>query len=76
MKVYVVFVNSRGSHYAEDCDVIEKIFLSREAAEKFVMSDPVNDMFSKVEVAGCPGVSWYYFMEYPAYRIEEHEIED
>lgn len=26
MKVYVVFANSRGSHYGEDCDAIEKIF--------------------------------------------------
>ena len=76
MKVYVVFANSRGSHYAEDCDVIEKIFLFREAAEKFIMSDPVNDMFSKVEVADCPGITWYYFMETPVYRIEEHCVED
>ena len=76
MKVCVVFANSRGSHYAEDCDVIEKIFLSREAAEKFVTGDPVNDMFSKVEVADCPGVTWYYFLGTPVYRIEEHCIED
>ena len=57
---------------------IEKIFLPREAAEKFVMreaaekfvmSDPVNDMFSKVEVADCPGITWYYFMETPVYKI-------
>ena len=70
MKVYVVFANSRGSHYAE------KMFLSREAVEKFIMSDPVNDMFSKVEVADCPGITWYYFMETPVYRIEEHCVED
>ena len=76
MKVYVVFANSRGSHYAEDCDVIEKIFLSREAAEGYVCDDRMSDTFRKVEVAGCPGVSWYYFMEYPAYRIEEHTVED
>ena len=76
MKVYVVFANSRGSHYAEDCDVIEKIFLSREAAEGYVRGDRMSDTFRKVEVAGCPGVSWYYFMEYPAYRIEEHIVED
>ena len=37
-----MFASSRGSHYTEDCDVIKKIFLSWEAAEKFVMSDPVN----------------------------------
>ena len=76
MKVYVVFANSRGSCYEENCDVIEKIFSSREAAEKFVMGDPVSDMFNKIEVADCPGVAWYYFMEYPAYIIEEHCIED
>ena len=76
MKVYVVFSNSRGSHYEEDCDVIEKIFSSREAAEKFVMGDPVSDMFNKIEVADCPGVAWHYFMEYPVYRIEEHCVED
>ena len=76
MKVYVVFVNSRDSRYEEDCDVIEKIFSSREAAEKFVIGDPVSDVFNKVEVADCPGVTWYYFMEYPAYRIEEHCMED
>ena len=76
MKVYVVFANSRGSYYEEECDSIEKIFSSREAAEKFVMDDPVSDMFSKIEVADCPGVTWYYFMERPAYRIEEHCVED
>lgn len=76
MKVYAVFANSRGAHYEDDCDCIEKIFSSREAAERYVHYDPVGDMFRKVEVADCPGVSWYYFMEYPAYRIEEHEIED
>ena len=76
MKVYVVFANSRDSHYEEDCDVIEKIFSSREAAEKFVMGDPVSDMFSKIEVADCPGVTWYYFMGTPVYRIEEHCVED
>ena len=76
MKVYVVFANSRGSCYEEDGDVIEKIFSSREAAEKFIMDDPVSDMFSTIEVAACPGVAWYYFVEYPAYRIEEHCIED
>ena len=76
MKVYVVFFNSRDSHYEEDGDAIEKIFLSMEAAEKFIMSDPVNDMLSKVEVADCPGITWYYFMETPVYRIEEHCVED
>ena len=76
MKVYVVFANSRDSHYEEECDSIEKIFLSREASEKFVMGDPVSDMFNKIEVADCPGVTWYYFMEYLVYRIEEHCIED
>lgn len=55
---------------------LKRYFLSREAAEKFVMGDPVSDMFSKVEVADCPGVTWYYFMEYPVYRIEEHCVED
>lgn len=76
MKVYVVFANSRGGHCEEEYGVIEKIFSSREAAKKFVMGDPVSDMFSKIEVADCPGVTWYYFMESPVYRIEEHCIED
>lgn len=76
MKVWVVFGNSRGSHYEDDCDLIEKIFTSREAAERFVMGDPASDMFDKVEVADCPGVSWYYFREYPTYRIEEHCVGD
>lgn len=76
MKVYVVFANSRGAHYEDDCDCIEKMFSSREAADKFVMDDPVNDMFSKVEVADCPGVTWYYFLGDPVYRIEEHCVED
>ena len=76
MKVYVVFANSRDSHYEEGCDAIEKIFSSREAAEKFVMGDPVSDMFSKIEVADCPGVTWYYFLGDPVYRIEEHYIAD
>ena len=76
MKVYVVFGNSRSSYYEEDCNTIEKIFLSREAAEKFIMDDPVSDMFSKIEVADCPGVTWYYFLGDPVYRIEEHCVED
>lgn len=76
MKVYVVFANSRDSYYKEDCDVIEKIFLSRDAAEKFVMGDPVSDMLNKIEVADCPGVTWYYFMGTPVYRIEEHCVGD
>lgn len=71
MKVYVVY-----NCYESWADRLEKIFLSREAAEKFVMSDPVNDMFSKVEVADCPGITWYYFMETPVYRIEEYCAED
>lgn len=76
MKVYVVFANSRGCHYEEECDSIEKIFSSKEAAEKFVMGDPVSDMFGKIEVADCPGVTWYYFLGDPVYRIEEHCVED
>ena len=76
MKVYVVFDNSHSSYYVEDCDTIEKIFLSREAAEKFIMDDPVSDMFSKIEVTDCPGVIWYYFMGSSVYRIEEHRVED
>lgn len=76
MKVYVVFANSRGAHYEDDCDCIQKIFSSREAAEGYVRDDRMSGTFRKVEVAGCPGVSWYYFMEYPAYRIEEHVVED
>ena len=70
MKVWIVY-----NHYDSWAGRLEKIFSSREAAEKFVMDDPVSDMFSKIEVAGCPGVTWYYFMEYPAYRIEEHCVE-
>lgn len=76
MKVYAVFSNGQGGYCDDDCDGIEKIFSSREAAEKFVMGDPVSDMFSKIEVADCPGVTWYYFMGTPVYRIEEHCIED
>ena len=76
MKVYVVFANSRGCHYEEEYDSIEKIFSSREAAEKFVMGDPVSDMFGKIEVADCPGVTWHYFMGTPVYRIEEHAVEN
>ena len=76
MKVYVVFSNSRGGHYEEECNVIEKIFSSREAAEKFIMDDPVSDMFSKIEAADCPGATWYYFLGDPVYRIGEHCVED
>lgn len=76
MKAWVVFASARSGCYEEECDIIEKIFLSREAAEKFVMGDPVSDMFSKVEVADCPGVTWYYFLGDPVYRIEEHCVED
>lgn len=71
MKIYVVY-----NCYESWVERLEKIFLSREAAEKFVMSDPVNDMFSKVEVADCPGITWYYFMETPVYRIEGYCAED
>lgn len=76
MTAWVVFASARSGCYEEECDIIEKIFLSREAAEKFVMGDPVNDMFSKVEAADCPGVTWYYFLGDPVYRIEEHCVED
>ena len=76
MKVCVVYSYGKSDFYDDWSERLEKIFSSREAAEKFVLDDPVNDMFSKVEVAGCPGVTWYYFMEYPAYRIEEHCVED
>ena len=71
MKIYVVY-----NCYESWVERLEKIFLSREAAEKFVMSDPVNDMFSKVEVADCPGITWYYFMETPEYRIAGYCAED
>ena len=74
MKIYVVFTHSRGSHYEDDC--IEKIFSSREAAERHVLEDVMSDSFDKVEVADYPGVTWHYFMERPAYRIEEHYMED
>lgn len=76
MKVYVVFANGRGSCYEDDCDIIEKIFSSKEAAVKYVLEDVVSDMFNKIEVADCPGVTWYYFMDRPVYRIEEHCVED
>ena len=76
MKVYVVFANGQGGYCDDDCDGIEKIFSSREAAERHIRDDAVSDLFSKVEVADCPGVAWYYFMERPAYRIEEHCVED
>ena len=76
MKVWVVFGSARSGCYEEECNIIEKIFSSREAAEKFVMGDPVSDMFSKIEVADCPGVTWYYFMGSSVYRIEEHCVED
>lgn len=76
MNVYVVFANSQGGYCDDDCDGIEKIFSSKEAAEKYVLEDVVSDMFNKIEVADCPGITWYYFMKRPAYRIEEHEILD
>lgn len=76
MKVCVVYSYGKSDFYDDWSERIEKIFSSREAAEKFVMGDPVNDMFSKVEVADCPGVTWYYFLGDPVYRIEEHAVED
>ena len=76
MKVYVVFANGQGGYCDDDCDGIEKIFSSREAAERHIRDDAVSDLFSKVEVADCPGITWYYFMETPVYRIEEHCAED
>ena len=76
MKVYVVFANGQGGYCGDDCDGIEKIFSSREAAERHIRDDAVSDLFSKIEVADCPGVTWYYFMERPAYRIEEYCVED
>lgn len=75
MKVYLVY-GYTDDFYDDWSERLEKIFSSREAAEKFVMDDPVSDMFNKVEVADCPGVSWWYFTEYPTYRIEEHCVED
>ena len=76
MKVYVVYSYGNSDFYDDWVERLEKIFSSREAAERFVMGDPVSDMFSKIEVADCPGVTWYYFMETPVYRIEEHAVED
>lgn len=76
MKVCVVYTYGKSDFYDDWSERLEKIFLSREAAEKFVMGDPVSDMFSKIEVADCPGVRWYYFRELPTYRIEEHCVED
>lgn len=75
MKVYVLF-SCNGNPYGDDCDVINKIFASREAAEGYVMEDPLSENFGKVELKDCHGATWYYFMEYPAYRIEEHCVED
>lgn len=75
MKVYVVF-SCNGNPYDDACAVINKIFMSKEAAEKYVLEDGASDLFSKIQVEDCPGVTWYYFMEYPAYRIEEHELLD
>ena len=76
MKVCVVYSYGKSDFYDDWSERLEKIFSSREAAEKFVMGVFVNDMFSKVEVADCPGVTWYYFMETPVYRIEEHCVGD
>ena len=76
MRVCVVYGYGKSDFYDDWSERLEKIFSSREAAEKFVMGDPVNEMFSKVEVADCPGVTWYYFLGTPVYRIEEHAVED
>lgn len=76
MKVCVVYSYGKSDFYDDWSERIEKIFSSREAAEKFVTGDPVNNMFSKVEVADCPGVTWYYFLGDPVYRIEKHAVED
>ena len=76
MKVCMVYSYGNSDVYDEWSEQLEKIFSSREAADKFVMDDPVSDMFSKVEVADCPGVTWYYFLGDPVYRIEEHCVED
>lgn len=62
MKVCVVYSYGNSDFYDEWSEQLEKIFSSREAAERFIMGDPVSDMFSKIEVADCPGVTWYYFL--------------
>ena len=50
MKVYVVFANGQGDYCDDDCDGIEKIFSSREAAERHIRDDAVSDMFHKIDV--------------------------
>ena len=75
MIVYLVF-SCQGGYSGEYCDSVEKIFSSKDAAHRYVNDDVVSDLFSKVEVADCPGVTWYYFMDRPAYRIEERCVED
>ena len=79
MKAYLVFSNQGGydNSYGDGyCNSVEKVFSSKEAAERFVNDDCISDMIRKIEVADCPGVTWYYYMDCPAKRIEEHVLED
>lgn len=76
MKVWVVFGCS-GDPFSNECNDVKRIFASKESAERYVIGDPFSENFDKVVFkSNPPGVTLYYFMEYPAYKIEEHEMED
>lgn len=70
MKVYVVYTYGRGYEY------VERIFSSKEVAERFVLEDLLSDQFEKIEESDCPEITWYYIKEYPVYRIQEYYVVD
>ena len=75
MKVYAVF-SYCSPQFDNDNDVLRKIFLSKESAEKYILINCLHEIISKVEMEtdGIPNTTFYYLGEQCVYRIEEHVV--
>ena len=75
MKVYAVF-SYCSPQFDNDNDVLRKIFLSKESAEKYILINCLHEIISKVEMEtdGIPNTTFYYLGEQCAYKIEEHVV--
>ena len=75
MKVYAVF-SYCSPQFDNDNDVLRKIFLSKESAEKYILINCLNEIISKVEMEtdGIPNTTFYYLGEQCLYKIEEHVV--
>ena len=75
MKVYAVF-SYCSPQFDNGNDVLRKIFLSKESAEKYILINCLHEIISKVEMEtdGIPNTTFYYLGEQCVYRIEEHVV--